>query len=288
MDDNNKVAPNINLYDTYTLEQARHADLVSYLQLLGIPLKKEGRSYRVSGYGGLIVTDYRWYWHSRQKGGKAIDFLMEFFGMTFQEAVQQLIGENHFLLEKKEEALAVPDGLPERASNEKRVLAYLSKTRGIEYSIIVKLIQSGKLYQDINGNCVFLIFDRSGHAVGAEIHGTVSDKRYKRSIRYDGFGFTLSSGVVRTVAYFESAIDLLSFYQIYRNKISNYLLVSMGGLSPSVILNYHGFYPNTGCDHILFVDHDQAGHDFAVYSQLPVKYPAVGKDWNEYLLSKYA
>lgn len=290
MNIHDKVAPNINSNDI--LEQARYADLVSYLIVRGVPLKKEGRSYRIFGYGGLIVTDYRWYWHSRGRGGKAIDFLMEFFGMTFHEAVRELTGfciqRNDFLLERKE---VVRDRLPDRASSEKRVIAYLCKTRGIEFNTVINLIRADKLYQDINGNCVFVINDRNGLSVGAELHGTVTGRRYKRSTKYTGFGFQVLCGSQYAGAmFFESAVDLLSYYQLFRSQLTHHYLISLAGVShDGVIQVFHQHNPELKI--CLCCDNDAAGDNLIqrVESQIgqvfvhrpPVEY----KDWNEYLLS---
>lgn len=171
----------------------------------------------------------------------------------------------------------------------RRVIAYLCKKRSIDYEIVKMLLQTGKLYQDKYGNCAFSVFDNTGALISAELHGT-GDTRFKgQTSARQGFGFELlhllSWRSPLTVCYFESAIDLLSFYQIYmRYPIYDYLLISMSGLSPSVVRNYVSMYPDA--EHLLFVDHDQAGQKFALDMRMRVKYPPVGKDWNEYLQSK--
>lgn len=166
----------------------------------------------------------------------------------------------------------------------RQVTGYLCKKRGISYDIVKMLLQSDKLNQDEYGNCAFSVLDSDGNQISAELHGT-GDARFKgQTASRQGYGFTLSSGVVRTVAYFESAIDLLSFYYLYRKRIYDYLLVSMGGLNPPVVRRYSGMYLDAR--HLLFVDHDEAGKRFAVEMHMHVKYPPAGKDWNEYLLLK--
>lgn len=170
------------------------------------------------------------------------------------------------------------------SSDQRRAIAYLCKKRGIDRNIIFNLIRSGKLFQDFRGNCAFPAFDHADQIVAYELHGT-GDTRFKGwSASRRDFGFTLSAGAVKTVAYFESAIDLLSFYQFYRNAVSDYLLVSLGGLQPSVVQNYRSFYYEAR--HLLFVDHDEAGARFAYDMRMHVKYPPIGKDWNEFLQFK--
>lgn len=181
-------------------------------------------------------------------------------------------------------ALMIENEMMKLLHNQKRVIAYLCKKRGIDYDIVKMLLQSGKLNQDEHGNCAFSVLDADGNQISAELHGT-GDTRFKgQTAARQGFGFTLSSGEVKTVAYFESAIDLLSFFKLYRNRVNDYLLVSLGGLSPSVVRNYVKLYPDAR--HLLFVDHDEAGRKFAVEMHMCIKYPPVGKDWNEYLQIK--
>lgn len=170
-----------------------------------------------------------------------------------------------------------------KGQSAKRVIAYLCKKRGIDYAIVKSLLQSGKLFQDIYGNCAFCSFDDRGNFVSAELHGT-GDTRFKgQTSARQGFGFTMSAGEPKTIGFFESAIDLLSFYQIYNQVISNYTLISMGGLSLPVVHRYVMTYQNA--EHFLFVDNDRAGKAFVSQVRcIPARYPSHGKDWNEYLL----
>ena len=41
----------------------------------------------------LTIRGNKWYRHSQSKGGAPIDFVMEFFGKSFTEAVELLTGE---------------------------------------------------------------------------------------------------------------------------------------------------------------------------------------------------
>ena len=46
-----------------------------------------------NGTTALTVRGNKWYRHSQSKGGGPIDFVMEFFGKSFTEAVELLTGE---------------------------------------------------------------------------------------------------------------------------------------------------------------------------------------------------
>lgn len=268
-----------------------NTDLVDYLTYKGCQIVRSQQGYRVkfcsfrNCHGDLsslsIFPDrHAWKrWSNNTWGSDAIQFCRDVLGMSFQEAVFEL--RNMQPMPEREMNAYVSLSL---AQSQKRVIAYLCKKRGISYDIVRMLLQSGKLGQDEHGNCVFYVQNTDGVRIGAELHGT-GDTRFKGySSARQGFGFSMSAGTVRTVAYFESAIDLLSFYQLYRNGIYDYLLVSLGGLIPSVVWNYAAMYPYAR--HLLFVDHDQAGRNFAVRMHMCVKYPPVGKDWNEYLRIK--
>ena len=54
---------------------------------------KSGREYRWKKHDSVTVSENRWYRHSQSKGGYPVDFVMEFYYATFQEAVKMLIGE---------------------------------------------------------------------------------------------------------------------------------------------------------------------------------------------------
>ena len=82
---------------TYTKEQidrANQTDLVSFLQAQGEQLERAGQEYRWKRHDSLTVRENRWYRHSQSKGGGPIDFVMEFYGKSFLEAVEMLITQS--------------------------------------------------------------------------------------------------------------------------------------------------------------------------------------------------
>ena len=277
------------------LDQARHADLAEYLKTHGYALKREGKSYRVSGYsGGLIVTGYKWSWKAQGIGGKSVDFLVKVLGMTLPQAVQELTSSNIPYLPDEPPPLPEPTvsdnfQLPERASNDKRVIAYLCQQRKIQYDTVIKLIKSGKLYQDTRGNCTFIITDWNGRAVGTETHGTGTYSRYKNSTKHTGYGFRLLCGSQPTGAmFFESAIDLLSYYQIFKKNLTHHYLISTAGTgNDRTIQVFHQQRPDLKI--CLCCDNDKAGENLIqkvrheIDSGAFVHRPKHREDWNEVL-----
>ena len=80
----------------YSEEQVRRAkstDLVSFLQSQGEKLIKSGKEYRWMAHDSVTVRGNCWFRHSRGTGGGPIDFVMEFYGLTFPEAMKKLTGE---------------------------------------------------------------------------------------------------------------------------------------------------------------------------------------------------
>ena len=80
-------------YTQEQIDRANQADLVSFLQSQGEQLTRAGNEYRWKRHDSLTVRGNKWYRHSQSKGGAPIDFVMEFFGKSFTEAVELLTGE---------------------------------------------------------------------------------------------------------------------------------------------------------------------------------------------------
>ena len=161
-----------------------------------------------------------------------------------------------------------------------RTIAYLNKTRYIKQTTIQYLIDKKLLYQDDKGNAVF-VWKLEGKEIGAELNGTLSTRRFKGVAQGSkfGYGFTITSGTPDRLYLFESAIDLLSFTNLY--KCSNCVLVSMGGLKPEVVHTYIKLYQRA--EIIMCVDNDPAAdafiekNNFNKYKRIVPK----SKDFNE-------
>ena len=85
-------------YTQEQIDRANQADIVSFLQSQGEQLTRAGQEYRWKRHDSLTVRGNKWYRHSQSKGGGPVDFLMEFFGKSFTEAVELLTGEKGCLL----------------------------------------------------------------------------------------------------------------------------------------------------------------------------------------------
>lgn len=281
------------------IQQARQTDLPEYLLRKGEPLKKDGYGrYRHAEHKSLVFTENAFYWNARGEHGNAIDYLVKFCGMDFQTAVVELTSQQD--VETKKELVCAPNTLqvprsmanfsmPDISKDMRRVFAYMIKTRYIASWIVQKLAKDKLLFQDERGNAVFPWVDEQSNIVGAELHGTLTEKRFKGILagsKY-GYGYNITLGHPDALYAFESGIDLLSFWTLHPDLTTNSILVSMGGLKAEIIKGFLN-RSNAPLNVFVAVDNDDAGNRFANLLEDEIQahriLPEHGKDWNEYLL----
>ena len=202
-------------YTQAQIDRANAVSLEDFLRTQGETLIKSGREYRWKEHDSLTVRGSKWFRHSQSKGGYPIDFVMEFYGKSFPEAVQLLTGESG---ERQTEASTTPPTafhLPLHNRTADRAIQYLCESRGLNKTLVEAFLLSGDIYEDAKRhNVVFVGRDRSGTPRYAHVRGTAdpfrqdvagSDKSYP--FRYEGNGDQLFV--------FEAPIDLLSFICLY-------------------------------------------------------------------------
>lgn len=277
--------------DKSLIDKAKRTDI----SVLNLKLKKEGNYYRSEEHSSLIFKLGRygfWIydWNSQQSRGDLIKFVMEYYSKSFIEAVEFLVGVGSSVTISKETMIQQQDQrelqMPQKSGNMHRAIAYLTKTRKIKQATIQFLINKKLMYQDLKGNIVFVWKSAAGDDIGAELNGSLSGKRYKgiASGSKWGYGFNIKSGIPQTIYFFESAIDLLSFTNLY--KCANCVLISMGGLKKEVVFNYIKLYKDA--EIVMCVDNDSAADEFIKINNFD-KYRRIvpiGKDFNEDLQKK--
>ena len=109
--------------------RANEIDLIDFLQSKGEKLLRSGREKRLDNDRSITIRGNRWYDHGTGEGGLAIDFIQYYYGLSFPEAVQTLLGNGYGEIYKsfkdkeiEEEKLFT---LPSRHSDMRRVFAYL-------------------------------------------------------------------------------------------------------------------------------------------------------------------
>ena len=162
---------------------ARQADLAAYLIARGEPLQPSGPSrYKHRDHNSLVITGNAYYWNSRQEHGNAIDFLQNFYGLSFREAVEELTSGDYSGAGEKITPPPAPErfdfGKIELAPDMSRVIDYLHHQRGLSVELITQLIRHRQLFQEAKtNNAIFPIYEGK-EIVGAELNGGLkSDRR---------------------------------------------------------------------------------------------------------------
>ena len=276
-------------YTQAQIDRANAVSLEDFLRTQGETLIKSGREYRWKEHDSLTVRGNKWFRHSQSKGGYPIDFVMEFYGKSFPEAVQLLTGESG---EGQTEAATAPPTafhLPLHNRTADRAIQYLTESRGLNKTLVEAFLLSGDIYEDAKRhNVVFVGRDRSGTPRYAHVRGTAdpfrqdivgSDKSYP--FRYEGNGNQLFA--------FESPIDLLSFICLYPQDWQTRSYLALGGVSGKALDRFLSERKDTR-KVFLCLDSDTAGSDactrlaqsipgeIAVIRLVPAR-----KDWNDVL-----
>lgn len=86
--------------------RANSVDLVEFLRRQGEKLISSGQDKRLTSDHSITVHGNEWYDHAAERGGHAISFVQNFYGLTYPEAVTRLLngeqGEVYIPAEKKE------------------------------------------------------------------------------------------------------------------------------------------------------------------------------------------
>ena len=127
-------------YTQAQIDRANAVSLEDFLRTQGETLIKSGREYRWKEHDSLTVRGNKWFRHSQSKGGYPIDFVMEFYGKSFPEAVQMLTGENG---EGQTEATtAPPTALPGMETLEPFNIIYQTAEDGLGDTVKPRLMEA--------------------------------------------------------------------------------------------------------------------------------------------------
>jgi hypothetical protein len=272
------------------IQAAKSVPLLDYL-LTTEPenVRKVGREYRLRDHDSLSISNGKFFWHSRNAGGfNAIDYLTMVRGLGFVEAVQRIIGVQipeipARQLPNKPRAFV----LPERNSNNDRVIGYLTK-RKISPSVIAACIQREMLYEDTRHNCVFVGYDCLKTPRYAALRGTYNDFKGEvaGSDKRCSFLFPPVNPETQLAAIFESPIDVLS-YMTLRPEQDGWRL-SLGGTALTALIQFLTLHPDVRWLDVC-TDNDDAGNAcFEQIKSLKIVHamrfkPPYGKDWNDSL-----
>lgn len=297
-----------------TIERARQMDLLTYLQTFEPDelVHIGGNHYCTREHDSLKISNGKWYWFSRGFGGyNALDYLIKVKEIPFMEAVERIAGQTAYLAPtrvdspkpKREKILLLPKSY-RWATNAYNYL----RNRGIDGDLIDYCIQTGRLYESMPyHNVVFVGLDKYNKPRYANLRGINSDFVGEATGSDKRFSFSIPAQNSTTLHLFESAIDLLSYATLIKQKGGYWQqdhLVSLAGVYkpkenlqesslPLTLKRYLSEYPNIQRI-ALRLDNDKAGGYMAkaLVELLSDKYevsvqpPPCGKDYNDYLCMK--
>ena len=280
---------------TYTqaqIDKANAVDLEKFLREQGETLVRSGKEYRWKAHDSLAVCGNKWFRHSQSKGGLPVDFVMEFYGKSFPEAVQMLTGETGEVQPEADPAPSPAFRLPLRNVTNANILNYLTQERKLSPSLVNFFIVAGDIYEDAaHHNVVFVGRDADGHPRYASSRGIREKFRQDAAGAEKAFGFA-HRGTDKQLLVFEAPIDLLSFIELFQKNWQQHNYLSLGGVSGKALRQFLSERPDVERV-FLCLDSDKAGEDACkrLAGLLPdtvsvTRIQPCMKDWNDVLVHR--
>lgn len=280
---------------TYTqaqIDKANAVDLEKFLRAQGETLVRSGKEYRWKAHDSLTVCGNKWFRHSQSKGGFPVDFVMEFYGKSFPEAVQMLTEEPGEVQPEADPAPSPAFRLPLRNVTNANILNYLTQERKLSPSLVNFFIAAGDIYEDAaHHNVVFVGRDADGHPRYASSRGIREKFRQDAAGAEKAFGFA-HRGTDKQLLVFEAPIDLLSFIELFPKNWQQHNYLSLGGVSGKALRQFLSERPDVERV-FLCLDADKAGEDACkrLAGLLPdtvsvTRIQPCMKDWNDVLVHR--
>ena len=280
---------------TYTqaqIDKANAVNLEKFLRAQGETLVRSGKEYRWKAHDSLTVCGNKWFRHSQSKGGFPVDFVMEFYGKSFPEAVQMLTGEPGEVQPEADPAPSPAFRLPLRNVTNANILNYLTQERKLSPSLVNFFIAAGDIYEDAaHHNVVFVGRDADGHPRYASSRGIREKFRQDAAGAEKAFGFA-HRGTDKQLLVFEAPIDLLSFIELFPKNWQQHNYLSLGGVSGKALRQFLSERPDVERV-FLCLDSDKAGEDACkrLAALLPdtmsvTRIQPCMKDWNDVLVHR--
>jgi len=253
---------------------ANSVDLADFLRMRGEKLECIGREYKLiyfdsSGkHDSITIRGSTWYDHKNQVGGGAIKFMSTFYGMDFQTAMQELLGNSRTDLSCAIKAKIIAEEkkefkLPTENSDMHRVYAYLIKQRFIDSDIISHFAHRHILFEDKeHHNAVFVGTDENGVPRQAHLRSTNS---YGNTFRITCEGsdtkYSFSHfGNSEKLFVFEAPVDMLSYLTLHKENWQQHSYIAMNGVYENAVLTAIKTHSNL-YEIVLCTDNDEGGID---------------------------
>ena len=278
-------------YTESQISAANHVDLAAYLLSRGEKLSRHGNQY-LWEKNQVWIHGHEWYSHYESKGGHAVIFVMRYFGLSFQNAVEELIGgfaissvQQDMVIAKEMKSLV----LPQRSETTNRLLCYLTKERFIAHEVVEYFVNTKTLYEDAKyHNCVFIGLDENGVSRHCHIRSTSGNYKRTESGSQAEYSFH-HDGESEWLFVFEAPIDMLAFITLHRKDWQKQSYVALCSVSERASLHRLEVNPNLR-KIVLCLDNDNAGISACErikeilknkgYSDVRILH-SVNKDWDE-------
>lgn len=259
------------------IANASKVHIVDFMIANGEPIERTGSSYfKHKNHDSLVLnTNGQWYWNSESIGGHgSISLARKFYDIGFVDAVNKINGmeiTKQFKNEIQEEKKPFVYPKEYETNTIDNAMKYLSEERMLDPKIVLALKKHDLIAEDKMKNIVFKWKDREGIIIGADRQGTQkmenkhgTFKQFMPNSKGDA-GFRLDVGKPDKIAFFESPIDALSYFDLKRPQ--NIRLQSLSGLKvQTMITSLREFAVDTKNQSdvkvILAVDNDKAGQEF--------------------------
>lgn len=328
------------------LKVAKNRNILDVAQALGMNLEKRGGTYVWSEHDSLVIfpkkNNFKWF--SQDVQGDPITLVEQVKNVEFKEALNFL---NDPSLTSFDATKVKSENKPFRYflkehSNPRLAKDFLVNVRGLHPKTVDFFVDKGVLAQSSRYHkadqssepvVIFKSFNpQTKDLIGATLQGINENwEKYPKKGRLKeilanssgDFGVHVDIGAPKKLIFFESAIDMMSYYELKRPKINDARLVAMNGLNQRVISNHlkdilaptspikgedylEDFHSKLspqskqhlkqriGLELIIAVDNDEKGKQFirklGKYNNLPFRsdipraiFDEEKMDWNEYL-----
>lgn len=242
-----------------TKAQAKSLSILEVARSLGMEMKRSShKEYYWTEHDSFKIDTNKntWHWYSRGTYGDTINLVQEIRQVSYSDAMK-FLETGQFPKAKPMEEIRQPFrySLASYEQPFREARTYLKETRRLSDETINFFLEKGVLAQarrrDRDGFTedvlVFKYLDKNQHIVGASLQGLVpqpdryESKGYLKQIMYQSegiAGLNVSIGSPERLIVAEAPIDLMSYYELHKDELSNVRLIVMEGLKEGVISRY--------------------------------------------------
>lgn len=239
-------------------EEAKRLSIISVAEQLGIELKRTGSySYTWTEHDSFVIDARKneFHWNSRTEFGDVIQLVQSIKGVSYKEAMH-FLETGEFKQVNSEDQMAPKEPFHynlERYENQdfSASRTFLKAQRGLSDDTINFFISQGSMAEATRKKgdyfepvIVFKYKDNTGFLAGASLQGIVENRvhypergRLKQIMRNsDGqLGFSIDIGTPKRLVFAEAPIDLMSYYELHKDRLQDVRLVAMDGIKDGII-----------------------------------------------------